>query len=257
MIIQDPVFALLGDVVSPLLLQIIIFHPLLIFCLSRCIDVVYFGHQLLIMPLPRAHHLLRLPLRRLLISLCTCILISQALEARLHGVVLLLGFFKIVVAVKHKQSIIVHSSLAAQWRQRDCRLLAHVTIRLHDFWLVCQFSCQAVVVFAMARWAAAAEHWVWARRRVQILRLGLILASDFFHSLFLWRVYAIFHRRASLPKIRRTRLNRVHSRSVDTFNILGASVWWHVVIQIGILNIQITEIQDGAGIIDVFIGLII
>ena len=30
------------------------------------------------------------------------------------GVVLLLGFFKIVVAVKHKQSIIVHSSLAAQ-----------------------------------------------------------------------------------------------------------------------------------------------
>jgi len=72
------------------------------------------SHQIIIMPGSRVHHISRFLLCHGLILLCSLLLFLEPLKPILHDLVFVLSLLHLQMIVKHHDSVLVHTALAAK-----------------------------------------------------------------------------------------------------------------------------------------------
>ena len=116
-----PFFIVLHIFASALLVHLVL--EALSFDLSVDMFVVlYFIHEILVMPRSCLEHLRSFQFSCFLITLCSRLLILKSLQTVLHDFILLLGLAHVKMLVKHDDAVFVHASLATKRRQRHAQL---------------------------------------------------------------------------------------------------------------------------------------
>ena len=215
------------------------------------------------MPLPRIHHHLSSFFCFFLVFLSSEFLISQAFQTVFHNVIPLFSFLQVIIIVEHKEAIVVDTPSTTEWRKRNCRLNSLVCISLHNFRMIRQFSCLPIHKFSLPVWTLTPKKWlVLVLGGPRILSPGIILG----HSCIgfgRWNLSSVDPSVASVGtnNIGRTGLYGIHSRFVDFADKLtifpAPPVWRLILFKCVVLNVQITQIQNRAWIINILINLVI